>query len=80
MLIKLVQVLEEESHNQASKWIGIATGKRADPPKAHKESTIPLIPDTYTKFKKKLIQKKNRDAKKPKEATVAAKKQSKKKA
>lgn len=67
-LIKFVQVLEEESRNQAFKWIGIATGNLADPSKAQKDSTIPSIPDMYTKFKEKLIRK-QRDAKKePKEA------------
>ena len=81
-LIEFVQKLEEESVKQAKKWIGIATGKLADPSKARKESIIPSIPDTYTKFKEKLIRKKKRDAKKPKETTVAvaAKKKSKKQA
>jgi len=82
-LIKFVQKLEEESRTQGSKWIGIATGKLlADPSKAQKESIIPSVPDTHTKFKEKLIRKKKRDAKKPKETTVAvaAKKKSKKQA
>ncbi len=81
-MIEFVQELEKESVKQAKKWIGIATGKLADPSKARKESIIPSIPDTYTKFKEKLIRKKKRDAKKPKETTVAvaAKKKSKKQA
>ena len=70
-MIEFVTTLEEESVNQATNWLKIATGEKQDNVASRQVPTVPEIPDAYTNFKEKLKRKIKRDSKKAKAAATA---------